>query len=114
MSRRTTAMLKFFHRTGLLEADAILQQGFVDAVDYYLTSSLHFGVWLSDQPLDSNEGTEGEALLEIEIDSDYPALDLYEWIEEGKGYREWLIPASILNVSTSSIRLVDNIELDEE
>ena len=30
-------------------------------------------------------------------DGAYNALDQYEWKEEGKGYREWLIPAAVIN-----------------
>jgi hypothetical protein len=32
----------------------------------------------------------------------------YEWIEEGKPYREWLAPAAVLNES-AKVRLVDSI-----
>jgi hypothetical protein len=53
------------------------------------------GVWLSNVPLDSNEGTKGEDLLTIEIPD--AVLAEYEWIEEGKPYREFLVPAELVN-----------------
>jgi hypothetical protein len=49
----------------------------------------------TDIPLDINEGAHGDDLFEIEVfESD---LAEFEWIEEFKGYREFLVPASILN-----------------
>ena len=53
------------------------------------------GVFISDRPLDVNEGAAGSWLLTIELTAD--AADLidreYEWVDEGKSYREWLVPA---------------------
>ena len=55
------------------------------------------GVWVSDRPLDECEGANGDALLRISVPNDAIDFDLYEWVEDGKPYREWLIPAAILN-----------------
>jgi hypothetical protein len=55
------------------------------------------GVWLSDKPLDANEGARGDVLLKVKLDLTEEQLDDYEWIEEGKAYREWLIPAALVN-----------------
>jgi hypothetical protein len=60
-----------------------------------MTTSWHEGVWLSDSPLSINEGADGDDLLAIEIPADVIAD--YEWIEELKPYREWLVPAEIVN-----------------
>ena len=38
------------------------------------------------------------------------ALDPYEWVEAGKGYREWLVPADLVN-GNGIVRVVC---LDEE
>ena len=35
------------------------------------------------------------------------ALDQYEWLENGKGYREWLIPGDLINRHMRA-HLVDN------
>jgi hypothetical protein len=66
----------FYHRTTEAAAAAIRQDGFRDATacynmadeagePFYLT-----GVWLSDTPLDENEGACGPVLLRIELPPD--------------------------------------------
>jgi hypothetical protein len=54
----------------------------------------HRGVWLLDRPLAANEGAWGDTA--IAVDLPLSEADL-EWKEEGKVYREWLIPAAIIN-----------------
>jgi hypothetical protein len=54
------------------------------------------GVWVSDRPLDANEGAEGEVLLAIDGLGEHE-VEPFEWIEEGKEYREFLVPADVLN-----------------
>ena len=50
------------------------------------------GVWLADVPLDVNDTSrEGEWVLALDVSDDW--LDEHEIVEEGKGYREWCIPA---------------------
>jgi hypothetical protein len=41
------------------------------------------------------KGASGDTLLQIEVAEEI--LASYEWVEEGKPYREWLIPSSVLN-----------------
>jgi hypothetical protein len=48
-------------------------------------------------PLDANEGACGNVLLQITLDAAETDLAHYEWPEEGKSYREWLLPAAFLN-----------------
>ena len=89
--------MKLFHRTTLTAAKEIVRSGFRDGSGIFLTDNANYtGVWLSDRPLDSNEGADGDALLEVIFDSSH-GLEEFEWIEEGKGYREWLVPAHIVN-----------------
>lgn len=85
--------MKFFHRTNA--AEAILSEGFRDATRNYMTTEEHSGVFISNFPLDCNEGTKGDQLLLLEI----PESEVlqYEWEEEGKPYREFCVPAEILN-----------------
>ena len=87
--------MKLFHSTTAATAQAILASGFKDGTDNYLTMQLHSGVWVSDRPLDENEGaSSSEALLMIEIDG--RKIRRFEWVGD-MGYREWLIPAERLN-----------------
>ena len=95
---------KFFHRTD--NANAILASGFKDGTGNYLTTSEYSGGWLSNVPLDANEGTFGETLLLVELEISEEELSQYEWIEEGKGYREWLIPAALINTK-GKVRIVE-------
>ena len=85
--------MKVYHRTSA--ASGILAHGFRDGEGTYGTLDVYRGVWLSNLPLDSNEGAEGDIVLELDI----PACVFrrYEWVEEGKGYRESLVPAAIVN-----------------
>ena len=86
---------RFFHRTDWQAAQKILRGGFKDSTGHYLSSTLHTGVWVSDTPLDENEGARGDTILSLAIDP--KLMEEYEWIEEGKGYREFLVPAKLLN-----------------
>lgn len=85
--------MKLYHRTAA--AAAILKSGFEDRTGSYLTSTLHTGVWFADRPLDINDGADGDTLLAIEMPEE--VIREYEWIEERKSYREWLIPAALAN-----------------
>jgi hypothetical protein len=70
--------------------------GFRDAVGYYMTTTRHRGVWVSDVPLDGNEGAVGNILLAVALPEDVFAR--YEWVQTPSfGYREALVPARILN-----------------
>jgi hypothetical protein len=92
-----------FHRTTNGNAAEILRAGFRDSQGHYLTSELHLhlGVWCSDVPLDENEGACGDTLLRISLDLAEDEISTYEWIEEGIGYRSWLLPAGLANAHTS-------------
>ncbi len=61
----------------------------------YLTACKWLGVWVSDRPLDEDEGGSGDTLLEISLPSGL--LDPWEWSDPGQNYREWLVPAELLN-----------------
>jgi len=82
-----------YHRT--YHAEQILTDGFKDGTSDYLTDLTFTGVWLSDIPLDNSEGAKGDTLLQLEIPEE--TMITYEWIEDDKPYREFLIPADVLN-----------------
>lgn len=60
-------------------------------------------------PLDINEGAEGDTLLEVNLDVSDEDLKLYEWVEELKPYREWLISVALIN-SKAIVRIIDEDE----
>ncbi|MGC1766557.1 MAG: hypothetical protein WA769_26990 [Pseudolabrys sp.] len=79
-----------YHVTSSESAAAIKRDGFRD------TGGEHHGVWLSDRPLDASEGAP-YTVIAVDLPLSKADLDQYEWKEEGKGYREWLIPAAVIN-----------------
>ena len=91
-----TLELVLFHVTSEARATSIPTNGLIDGEDGYMTDQTFRGVWLSDRPLDANEGACGETILQVSFP---PTIDLadYEWVEEGKGYREWCVPADLIN-----------------
>ena len=87
--------LRYYHTTDA--ADMILKEGFKDSTgSYSLATFALTGVFISDQTLDIHEGAVGDDVMEL-ILPDNLKLDDYELVEEGKGYREWCVPADILN-----------------
>ena len=99
--------MKCFHR--IPYAESILENGFRDGEGTYLTDITHNGVWLSDRPLSIFEGAKGDGLVSLEIPDD--VLAEYEWGEDGKPYREFLIPAVTVN-SYEPPELVDEDDDD--
>jgi hypothetical protein len=81
-------------------------RGFRDGSRNYLTEKTHTGVWLSNEPLDENEGAFGDVLLQVDIP---PSLETEilecRWVEEFKRYREFLVPAVLLR--SAQITVVD-------
>jgi len=94
--------MRLYHETP--HADAILADGFRDGEGKYLTDGMHRGVWVSDRPL--GEIGEGGRVFVIDVPEDV-VLE-FEWVEEGKGYREFLVPAAILNAH--DVNLTDDGE----
>jgi hypothetical protein len=88
-------MPRYFHTTDY--ADAIVRGGFRDGTGSYLFAELTLtGVFVADCPVDCNEGAQGDQVLIVEVPD---AVDLgeFEIVEDGKPYREWCIPAALLN-----------------
>ena len=92
--------MRVYHRTPSRNVAKILKNGFRDATGTYMTGRVFTGVWFSDRPLDTgciggrgwrNQGT----LLAIELPD--KVFKKYEWLEDGKAYRDSLITAKIVN-----------------
>jgi hypothetical protein len=78
-----------FHVTTRANAERILATGFMDATGDYMTGEEHTGVWLSNRPLDCNEGAWGGTTLAVIFRVGVGDLDFYEWLEKGRSHREW-------------------------
>lgn len=105
--------MRLYHRTSGEAAIGITRGGFRDATGSYLTISGndYTGVWFSNIPLDVNEGAHGDTVLTLEMP--IRLIREYEWIEDGKPYREFLVPAAIVNAHGRIVKVVyDDIEAD--
>lgn len=110
--------MKLFHRTTEQAAGAILTHGFRDAAGTYFTGGRLWttGVWLSNVPLDCNQGCKGPVLLHVDLEMSDEELFAYEWVADcDQGYREFQVPAAVLNAGCSVRRVTDEEEqlLDE-
>ena len=56
--------MKAYHRTD--HPHVIKQGGFRGGTGTYMTVNVYIGVWVSNVPLDANEGAFGEMLIEME------------------------------------------------
>ncbi|WP_273734178.1 hypothetical protein [Mycolicibacterium septicum] len=93
-------------------AEHILRDGFRDATGSYGLIDLTLtGVFLGDSPMDVNEGAKGDQVLRVEF-ADGVNLDYFELIEEGKGYREWCVPAALIN-ERATVTLMSEDDLDQ-
>ena len=88
-------MLTLYHCTTEAAARQILVMGFSDQTGRYLTDREWSGVWLSDRPLHNTEGASGDTVLQIEVAEE--AVAPFEWVKEDMPFREWLVPAAVLN-----------------
>ena len=99
----------FYHRANAEEARAILESGFTNSSGYFRDNKIWTGVWLSSTPVDSSNNGDDEALLIVKLEADERALSRWEWTAEGRSYREWLIPAALIN-KCAKIESVDQLE----
>jgi hypothetical protein len=108
---KVDSRLKLYRRVTPEEAQRTLQIGFRDQRHNYGTDREWAGVWVSQEPLDANEGTAlaATALLEIELALPESAIADYEWVEDAKPHREWLVPAELLNAH-AKVRLMSEAE----
>jgi hypothetical protein len=69
-------------------------------------------VFLADAPVDANEGAAGDQVLEVALPD---SLDLgdFELVEEGESYREWCVPAAVINQLGTVRLLTDDDEIGE-
>ena len=89
--------MKLYHNTTDNAVDAILTTGFRDTTGKYLTEIEWSGVWFSNYPLGPGEGCKGNKLLVVELPISDSELSKYEWVDDASPYREFLIPAGIIN-----------------
>jgi len=89
--------MKDYYMTEAQNAVEIVTAGFRDDTGTYSSGSVHKGVWVSDHLLVLLSGIDLDdvACFEIKVLEEW--LIRHECIEQGKGYREFLVPAIELN-----------------
>lgn len=92
-----------YHRTTAENARLILSEGFQDSTEFFQNTPTWKGVWFSAEPRKEPD----EVVVKVELDLDEQELAQWEWSGEGRDYREWLIPAHIVNQRSTS-KLVDH------
>ncbi|CAN5223052.1 hypothetical protein BH11ACT6_BH11ACT6_05090 [soil metagenome] len=101
-----------FHTTD--SAGVILRGGFRDHTSTYMLGVELTGIFIADRPLDANEGCKGDQVLQLTL-PDTLDLDAFELMDESgyATYREWCVPAALLNTELLSIRLLTVDEVCE-
>jgi hypothetical protein len=111
-------MVVLYHRTTVDAGEAILQSGFRDTKGGYGFTDVELeGVWLSDRPLDCNDGAgpdDGPSMLLRVVFADEALIAQYEVIEEGGSYRTWCVPASVVNADAAVEREAEEVEDEDD
>src|SRR5262249_33292590 len=89
-------LIVLWHRTHSENAAAILGHGSRETACPYGLDNNGTGVCFSDELLTPNEGENGDTVLRVTLDCTPEEIRQFEWIEEGKGFRKFLIPASFI------------------
>ena len=102
-----------YHRTSIGEARAIMTNGFTDVDwDFGLRDArtgedtVVTGVWLADRPLGSEEGIEGDAVLEVTVDLTREELAPFELQGLLWDARLWVASAALIN-DRSTCRILE-------
>jgi len=95
-------VITLYHRTQPENAEAILREGFKDATGSYDATREWTGVQLFNRPLSVIDIWHlGPTLLRVILRLSEADIEQFEWIEESKPYREWLIPALMINANST-------------
>lgn len=57
--------------------------------------------------MDINDGAKGDKVLRVELPDDVDLGD-FEVIEDGKPYREWCVPAALINAHATVTLMTDD------
>jgi hypothetical protein len=99
----------FYHRTNAENAREIVESGFTNSSGYFLSNRIWTGVWLSSVPVDGEGAGDDAALLMVKLNLKDSELSKWEWASEGRPYREWLIPAGIVN-KCATVEMIDQLD----
>jgi hypothetical protein len=88
--------MNLYHRT--YAAEAIISNGFRDGRFERLALGAAPGVWVTDRPLDEQDGALGNVVLVVSGVPEHAVAD-YEWLHSDRlrSFREFVVPAAVLN-----------------
>src|SRR3954451_12710397 len=93
--------MRLYHVTDRDSGELILEQGFQDAEVIHDDRELLIGVWLADRCLagETDVGPRLGPVPDVALWLDIPAaaVDTYERAEADKPYREFCVPADVVN-----------------
>jgi hypothetical protein len=101
-----------FHRTTIADARQIVRNGFEDLrwafghEDELSEVVKATGVWLSERPLEADEGPGGDAQLEVVLDLAEDTLSAFELDGVLWDTRLWVVPSAMLNPH-ASVRILE-------
>jgi hypothetical protein len=105
-------VITLYHRTQPENAEAILRAGFKDETGTYFTANEHTGVWLYNFPVSPWDLSYlGPTLLMVTLRLSEADIEQFEWVEEFKPHRGWLIPAQMINANSTVEMLTEADEL---
>ena len=91
----------------------ILEKGFLDSTgSYMMVNTTLTGVWVGDHIHSINDGIHGDDVLEIVIDEVHVSPFEVRDLSGKQDFREWCVPASVLN-DYGEVRLLSDDEVDE-
>lgn len=104
-------MTKLYHSTSNDAAVCIQRDGFMESS----LQDVVFGVWLSDRPMTACDGvaSQSDICFCVDVPLEFDLSD-FEAITEGKpieAYREWIIPAHLVN--NWPRRILNETEIDD-
>ena len=85
-----------YHVTTVDNAQIILRDGFRETAEFYSSDTNSNGVWLSDRPLNGNQGVRGDITLAVSFNLSLRELGFYKLVGIRKLYKEWCVPASVI------------------
>ncbi len=111
---------KFYHVVPRDTAIQVLVEGFWDSPSTWLPERPERGVWLTERPLNANDGLPPgwDTVLEVQFDRPLEQLSQWRWVTDGDAARgvpeecAWLIPAEFVN-TVGRVRLLEQTELSE-
>jgi hypothetical protein len=104
--------MRLYHSTSVRAAEAIMRAGFRAATGAYgLGDGKLTGCFFADRAVSENEGARSSAAVVVDVAAGaMESLADFELVEEGKPYREWCLPAALVNAWPRRVLAREEVE----